>query len=53
MNRSKSVLNKNYKSDSNPLNEVNNEDQNDNNNSQTKTDLPEVKLSMEINLHIH
>ena len=43
MNRSKSVLNKNYKSDSNPLNEVNNEDQNDNNNSQTKTDLPEVK----------
>ena len=43
MNRSKSVLNKNYKSDSNPLNEVNNEDRNDNNNSQTKTDLPEVK----------
>ena len=43
MNRSKSVLNKNYKSDSNPLNEVNNEDQNDNNNSQTKTNLPEVK----------
>ena len=43
MNRSKSVLNKNYKSDSNPLNEVNNEDQNDNNNSQIKTDLPEVK----------
>ena len=43
MNRSKSVLNKNYKSDSNPLNEVNNEAQNDNNNSQTKTDLPEVK----------
>ena len=43
MNRSKSVLNKNYKSDSNPLNEVNNEDQNGNNNSQTKTDLPEVK----------
>ena len=43
MNRSKSVLNKNYKSDSNPLNEVNNEDQNDNNNSQTKIDLPEVK----------
>ena len=43
MNISKSVLNKNYKSDSNPLNEVNNEDQNDNNNSQTKTDLPEVK----------
>ena len=43
MNRSKSVLNKNYKSDSNPLNEVNNDEQNENNNSQTKTDLPEVK----------
>ena len=42
MNRSKSVLNKNSKFDSNPLNEINNEEPNDNL-TQTKTDLPELK----------
>ena len=42
MNRSKSVLNKNSKFDSNPLNEINNEEPNDNF-TQTKTDLPELK----------
>ena len=42
MNRSKSVLNKNSKLDSNPLNEINNEEPNDNL-TQTKTDLPKLK----------
>jgi len=42
MNRSKSVLNKNSKFDSNPLNEVNKEDPSENF-TQTKTELPELK----------
>ena len=42
MNRSKSVLNKNSKLDSNPLNEINKEEPSENF-TQTKTDLPELK----------
>ena len=42
MNRSKSVLNKNSKFDSNPLNEANKEDPSENF-TQTKTELPELK----------
>ena len=42
MNRSKSVLNKNSKFDSNPLNEVNKEEPSENF-TQTKTELPELK----------
>ena len=42
MNRSKSVLNKNSKFDSNPLNEINKEDPSENF-TQTKTELPELK----------
>ena len=42
MNRSRSVLNKNNKNDKNPLNYY--YDENNNNlNTQTKSDLPEVK----------
>ena len=39
MNRSRSVLNKNYKNDSNPLKDLDEDSQN----TQTKTNLPEVK----------
>ena len=39
MNRSRSVLNKNYKNDSNPLKDL----EEDSQNTQTKTNLPEVK----------
>ena len=42
MNRSKSVLNKNSKFDSNPLNEINKEEPSENF-TQTKTELPELK----------
>ena len=42
MNRSKSVLNKNSKFDSNPLNEANKEEPSENF-TQTKTELPELK----------
>ena len=42
MNRSRSVLNKNYKNETNLLTNLNEENQN-NINTQTKSDLPEVK----------
>lgn len=42
MNRSRSVLNKNYKNETSPLTNLNEENQN-NINTQTKSDLPEVK----------
>ena len=42
MNRSKSVLNKNSKFDSNPLNEINKEEPSENF-TQAKTELPELK----------
>ena len=42
MNRSRSVLNKNYKNETSPLTNLDEENQN-NINTQTKSDLPEVK----------
>ena len=42
MNRSRSVLNKNYKNETSPLTNLDEENQNDIN-TQTKSDLPEVK----------
>ena len=42
MNRSRSVLNKNYKNETSPLTNLNEENQN-NINTQTKSDLPAVK----------